>query len=439
MILSNFITFSSLISFYIFWKIDCKKIFYIFSPIKLFIIVSFIYLILPSIIIPNFFPNGLFWSVNMDVVSLNHFIIFLFNFVFLFVFNLFSKVKSKKINFNFSNNALSLSMIFLFLAIFAKLYMVSKGLFFIEDDNMSNVVNIPRYIRLFNNLHLWGFMIITILYFKKIYNNNYKREVDSVTILFFVYFLFTIIIPFLQGRRFGVLFPIIIVLSIYFFYNVVNKKKVIVYSFLIFIMFLFMTVFRQAQIYSLTYYSSVDFFTIFKSIGSLDNVFLFESFISRLFNVYINLSRVIEFRENLYYTPFYNPFSLAFIGLIPSIFWPSKPNLSIGNALGKELNLIHQNNDLIGINIGWIGEGYYFAGIVGVIFSSLLFCFSVLIFYKIINIHSDSGKLIILMYVIFLISGFQMELAFTFNSFFKGTFILLLVLFVSSRIKSIKL
>ncbi|GMQ23420.1 hypothetical protein Aoki45_01020 [Algoriphagus sp. oki45] len=438
MILANLITAFSLICFWIFWLRDQKVNKYIFSPVKLFIIASFIYLILPSIIIPNFFPVGLFWRINMSVIPLNHFVIFVFNFIFLFFFTLLSKLRFYKINFDFSNNALYLSVLFLILAIFAKVYMINSGLFFVEDDNMVEVVNVPRFIRLFNNLHLWGFMIITIMYFKTNYNPNIS-SFNKTKFIFYFYFLFTAIIPFLQGRRFGVLFPIIIVLSIYFIYNIISKRKIFIYSSIVFSIFLLMTLFRQAQIFSLSYYNSVDIFSIFKSISHLDNNFLVESFSSRLFNVYINLVRVIEFVESSYYTPFYNPFYLAFIGLIPSIFWSSKPGLSIGNALGKELSLIHQNNDLIGINIGWIGEGYYFAGIIGVIFSSLLFCVSIIFFYKIVNYQSDSGKIVILMYVIFLISGFQMELAFTFNSFFKGNFILLSLLFFSSRFKSIKI
>ncbi|MEP2348441.1 MAG: O-antigen polymerase [Algoriphagus sp.] len=436
MLLGNLLTLISIIVLSYFWYLDALRSNFIFTPIKLFILVTFLYLILPSIIIPNFFPVSLFWSYNSELIEKNHAVILIFIIFFLLPYRLFSRFKFPEINFNFNNNAFLLSIFFLLISIIVKAYMINQGMFFIEDENMIELNSLPRFVRLFNNLHLWGLMIFTISYFKNRFVNKFSSSV-IINYLFYFYFIFTLSIPLLQGRRFGVLFPIITVLVIYLYYNHVKFSKLLKYGTYLSLIFLTITIFRQAQIFSIANTYTFNLSTIFASIQFLDIDFLIESSLSRIFNVYVKLNRVIEFSFDNTYTPFYNPFRLAFTGLIPSFLWSDKPNLSIGNSLGKELGLLHSSNDLIGINVGWIGEGFYHSGIFGVVLAALLFSSSIVILVKIFNNRYDSGKVVLLMYVIFLISGYQMELAFSFNSFFKGSIFLIFILYILSKLPNI--
>ncbi|MEP1257804.1 hypothetical protein, partial [Algoriphagus sp.] len=213
MLLGNLLTLISIIVLSYFWYLDALRSNFIFTPIKLFILVTFLYLILPSIIIPNFFPVSLFWSYNSELIEKNHAVILIFIIFFLLPYSLFSRFKFPEINFNFNNNAFLLSIFFLLISIIVKAYMINQGMFFIEDENMIELNSLPRFVRLFNNLHLWGLMIFTISYFKNRFVNKFSSSV-IINYLFYFYFIFTLSIPLLQGRRFGVLFPIITVLVI---------------------------------------------------------------------------------------------------------------------------------------------------------------------------------------------------------------------------------
>lgn len=437
MLWANFLTFFNISMMVYFWKKDLRKNTYIFSPIKLFIFVTSVYLVLPSLILPNFYIESLFWNLQKELIFKTNLMILIFNLTFLVAFNFLQKIEKSKFGFSISKRAVILSLVFLIIAMFSKYYMYQKGLFFLEDD--SNIdAEIPRVIRLFNNLHLWGYMIITIYFFKDKRNSTPKKEV-LIKIFFLFYFLFSVGIPLLQGRRFGVIFPVIIFISMYLFHNRIKFLKLVKYFLFILILFTIMTVFRQAQVLAIGYNLEIDLENIIGAVGFIEANYLVESALSRIFNVYINLNRVIEFKDSIDYTSFYNPFFLAFAGLVPSFIWGSKPSLSIGNQLGKELGLIHESNDIIGINIGWIGEGYFYSSELGVFLASLFFCITIVIMTKLFSKFSDAGKIVILMYVVFMVSGFQMELAFSFNSFFKGTFMLLLLLgILSNKIYRIK-
>lgn len=436
MILENFILSISAIILFISYYRDNTK--FIFTPVKLFCFVSFLYLIIPGFYLTNFEIESFFWKLNPKFFTLQNICILIFILTFLLVFTGIKKIRFFKLNKNFNSNVVFVAVIFLVFSVYAKIYMLKAGAFFLEDKYNDSVNNLPRFILFLNNLHLWGFMILFVYYFRITQGRIFKNKYHLYKLISIVYFLITIIIPLLQGRRFGVIFPILMLFGLYAFYNKVKLIKVIQYGILLLVVFTSITVLRFSQTVLISKGLSSNLVSIIKSIDSSIFKVLFQGIVSRLGNVYIVMNKIIEYKSLYNLNPTFNSFLLSFEGLIPSFIWADKPKLSIGNELGKELDLINIENVLTGINAGWIGEGYYNDNIIGVITAAMLYAVSIGFMYKISSLKFDSGKLIFLMYFIFLFSGFQMEIAMTFNSFIKGSFLQLIIVIVISSFPILK-
>lgn len=438
MIIENLLLVCSTLILFIAYKLDKSN--FIFTPLKLFTFVSLLYLILPGFYLINIKPESIFWSLNKNFILLENISILIFITIFVFIFKTIEIIKIPTYRKNFNSNIILLSIFFLILSVYAKIYMYQSGAFFLEDKYNDSINNIPRLITFLNNLHLWGFMLLFIYYFRITNGKIFKNKFYTYKYLAFIYFLITIIVPILQGRRFGVIFPILMLLGLYSFYNKMQLFKLSKYVILILIVFILITMLRLTQSVMLSKgMDSGDILGVFTAFDTSILSVLFDGIIGRLGNVYIVLNRIIEYKVTHGLEPVFNSFSLAFQGLIPAFIWPDKPDLSIGNILGKELNLINVENVLTGINAGWIGEGFYNNDILGVVQASSLYAVTIGIMYKIIDKNYDTGKLIFLMYFIFLFSGYQMELAMTFNNFLKGSIIQILIVITVTSIPAIKL
>ena len=152
--------------------------------------------------------------------------------------------------------------------------------------------------------------------------------------------------------------------------------------------------------------------------------------LSRVFNPFVILNKIIGFGANYDF----KSFELFFIGLVPSFLYSNKPILSIGNDVGKKLNLINQGNHNTGINPGWIGEGYYNFDLIGVILSGFLFSFLGSYISKKIHLGYDSAKIISFFLLIFIFSGLQMEIAASSNNFIKGIIVITILTSILKRV-----
>lgn len=437
MILENFFLLIS--SLFLILAFKNEKSSFLFTPKKLFVYVSFLYLIIPGLYLINFSPKSVFWSINLDLVLLQNVCIFLFIFIFLVVYSIVKTVKIPTVNKDFNSNVIYLALFLLICSLYAKSYIYNAGAFFLEDK-YSNATNlIPRHITFMNNLHLWGFMIWFVYYFRITEGNILKNKSYFYKFISICYFAITLIIPIIQGRRFGVIFPVLMLVGLSSFYRKFPIKKGIKYGLLIFFIFFIITILRLSQSKIISNDNSYNIETLFSAIDGSVMVNLLDGIVSRLGNVYIVFNRVLEYRIFYGLENSFNSFLLSFQGLIPSFIWSGKPDLSIGNTLGKELNLITWENQLTGINAGWIGEGYYNYGISGVLLAGIFYALTLGLVSKLASTNFDTGKLIFLMYFIFLVSGFQMEIAMTFNNFVKGVAVQLLLVLMFTRIPAFKL
>lgn len=224
--------------------------------------------------------------------------------------------------------------------------------------------------------------------------------------------LLTEIVGIIEKRRTAVLLPFIV----YAVLAIMNCRPQVLWRFLLTIP-LFLALFAF-----LTYGRSGS-----RSAGVLeeDNIILAgDMVVGRLGNPLLILDPVLTHLANEP-TPF-DPHTVQSIfamlpnlGLIPPPF-----ENGFGNEFGHQLGMLSRgDNEYTGINSGWIGELLLFGGLSGLLLGSLILgFFGSTCWYLIAETH-PAGLFLRVMVVIFIVSGFQMEVAFPLVSLLRATVI----------------
>ena len=101
-----------------------------------------------------------------------------------------------------------------------------------------------------------------------------------------------------------------------------------------------------------------------------------------------------------------------------------------GNELGRDLGLLPPDNDFTGINSGWIGELLMVGGHAAVFVGAVVLAFLAASAWQLISVAHPAGLFLRVMTVIFVISGFQMEVAFPIASLVRAAAIALVLAFL---------
>ena len=407
----------------------------LFSPSRMLGLLIAFYVVIPVFLMFLIGFETDYYYVNGSRFYQSLLIVFLFYLCFFFSSMLMFKsgardghlVKGK----NFGGSVAMLATVFLFLSLFSKLYLVTKGVFFLEDKySDSFLVAIPAPIKFFNNIHLVG------LAFLMAYVVKPGRNVGDFTRwLFYVLFSYSVFVAVIQGRRFGVVFPIIMFLIVYSARYSFPMKKVIAWGGGLGCVFFVITLLRlsQAMAYSQGESEGGAFSYLFGPGGEEVLRGVAASIVSRIGNPVIIISHINDIRLDYGWSSSFNSLKLVASSLVPSAFWGDKPPISIGNLFGIEVGLINVENVATKINPGWIGESYYNSGLSGVVFGAVLLgLFSKLYFSLFVGFESDLGLVFLLQYFVFMFSGFQMEIAFSINTLVKATVMIFGIYYVTS-------
>jgi hypothetical protein len=120
---------------------------------------------------------------------------------------------------------------------------------------------------------------------------------------------------------------------------------------------------------------------------------------------------------------------------IQSIF-AGLPNLGLvappfatgyGNEFGRQLELLPSSNDYTGINSGWIGELLLLGGFPAVLLGGVLLGALAATAWRLISATHPAGIFLRVMVVIFIVSGFQMEVPFPIVSLLRAALIAILL------------
>lgn len=389
---------------YILFKID-KEPFYR-SPLKMFSIATAIFYSLPAVVLGIFPFEGVFFKINRELLPYQNLIVIIFVFTVWLTSLLIPNSKKKYVNFNFrETKVIIISVFLLVIGNITKLYLFNSGMYSLEDTFNQSYKDIPRVLIFLRNLDLYGFIFLSIVICK----NLYLKKYNFIKFIYYFEILFLVGFSIMQGRRTGAVIPIIIFCFSYSFYHKLKLKNFLIPIISSAFLILFTTFNRLVEAGTFS--------------NSQIRDLIFEAIFTRLGNTYIILNKVIDFG----YKSNFSSFELSFIGLIPSFLLKDKPSLSIGNEFGKELDLININNVTTGINPGWIGESYYNYGLIGIIVGALVFSFLINYFHKKSFFINDSSKIFLIMLFLFIFSGYQMEIAASFNNFLKGYIILILI------------
>lgn len=419
-----------LVSIFLFFILHRKSHF--FHPPKLITLFNLLFVILPAIWIFYLFPETDYYQARVDKSQKTLLLFFIFFITFQCFWLLFGKLKFKTHEINIDSNIQIATFLLLLVSVCAKFYLFLNGQYFFEEK-YAEVEKIPAIVTFLNNLYLIGLSVYIVYYYK-------SKEITEPSKSFFRFMMFsTIFIALLEGRRFGVIYPLILVLLAQAYFTKISYKRLFKFGMVMTFFFLVVTGMRISQA---TFFSKADTsdFNTLRMIGQLKEVQLqsiTSSFVSRVGNHLVVTSEIIHQFEENHLQPTHNAILLSFQALIPRAFWPEKPSLSIGNKLGRELNLIHAKNDRTKINPSWVGDAYYSLGYLGVFIAAILMSSVTRISLAFFSKGSMMQAIILAQSFILLTSGFQMELAISLNNFIKF-FIFLIFLIFLLKLKILK-
>jgi hypothetical protein len=292
--------------------------------------------------------------------------IFLFDLLLIF-FLLFFLKKEDTHNFEFNKfyllniNKFFIITFLLVLSYLSKIYLVSTGVWFFYLMNDIDTTRIPFYTvaNIFEKLDL--FVLLYFVYKFKIGILS-KKEI-LITILIFTFSMFFAIISTSKLKILILFLPLILTI-------LYMKKRVIPILVLLIIFPVFSTLFN-----AMTYIRHNPNKTISEAIISSQkeenrfNAIYNDKLIGRLDyqTVIANVLRVYPAYPREFKFDYLN----NIIGLIPRIFWNSKPVISMNmNKIGYEIGYVHYSDKFTSIGITPLGIAYYQMGLFGLPFIS---------------------------------------------------------------------
>lgn len=404
-------------------------------PAKLMTYFNLFFVLLPALWIFYFSPQTNFYNVAVDSREKTLLLFYTFFMTFQFVWLMFGSLKIKSSNFIIRSNIGTLAVALIFLSIAIKIYLFSIGHYLTEDKYVSSDQKVPAVAQFLNNFYLIGFSLFVVYYYKLIAIS----ESSAPTILFRVLLTICIAISAFEGRRFGVVYPILLMISAQVYFGIFNYRKLFKIGMISLSLFIIVTSLRLSQ--ALHFASGLDaddigLVGLASSAINLDYNEVMDSIVSRVGNHLIVTNAIVNQIDGRQIEPSYNALAIAAQALVPRMLWREKPSLSIGNTIGKELGLIHQNNVRTKINPSWIGDAYYSLGYIGVVLAAVIFSMLLRVPRMLFQQNTHMGALVAAQSMLMIVSGIQMELAFSLNNYIKYFFMVAFILFL---LKSIRL
>lgn len=336
---------------------------------------------------------------------------------FQFIWLMFGTLKIKSAIFIIRPNIRFLAIALIFISLATKIYLYGMG-YHLTEDKYESAEQIPAFLQYINNSYLIGFSLFVVYYYKI----KSVPESSAPTMLFSAMMAICIAIAIFEGRRFGVIYPILLAVASQAYFGIFNYKKLFKVGMIMISLFLIVTALRLSQ--AVQFASGLDatdinMVSIAKSSIDLEYTEVLNSIVSRLGNHIIVTNAIVDQIDSGEIEPSYNALSLAAYSIIPRVLWKEKPSLSIGNTIGKELGLIHQENERTKINPSWVGDAYYSSGYIGVVFAAVIFSILLRAPRILFRQNTHLGAVVSTQSMLLIISGFQMELAFSLNNYVK--------------------
>ena len=146
-----------------------------------------------------------------------------------------------------------------------------------------------------------------------------------------------------------------------------------------------------------------------------------DALVGRLGNPLLILSPVLENRESSA-RPFRPQTLRSVAAALPNLGLIKPPfEHSFGNEFGQQLGILPPDNDYTGINSGWIGELLLLGGFPALLVGGAVLGWLAASCWQLLSVTHPAGVFLRVMVMIFIVSGFQMEVAFPIASLFRAT------------------
>lgn len=150
-----------------------------------------------------------------------------------------------------------------------------------------------------------------------------------------------------------------------------------------------------------------------------------DAVVGRLGNPLLILAPVLEQRESSA-RPFRPQTLRSVAAALPNLGLVKPPfEHSYGNEFGQQLGVLPPDNDYTGINSGWIGELLLLGGFPALVVGGAVLGWLAASCWQLLSVTHPAGVFLRVMVMIFIVSGFQMEVAFPIASLFRATMLAL--------------
>ena len=255
----------------------------------------------------------------------------------------------------------------------ARLFFITKGLYFQETRSSSGEIGaLFATYRQAERLPLLSLFIATIFYYSNIIQNNrhnfkYILSIKKWFYLIIILEAFEIAYWFPSGRKTDLLFAIVIPFIIRYMYIKKLPSAKVIIIFLVFVI----TFFQISNLYRLYMatgnYTNLSFYTaISKTLNDLEQkkYSRFHSskntdYMLKRLNLLESVSATIRLIETNALPVTYGE-QYIWLGMIfiPRIIWDDKPNFAYGNEFGHKTGLLSSYNESTSISVTFIGEAY---------------------------------------------------------------------------------
>ena len=227
--------------------------------------------------------------------------------------------------------------------------------------------------------------------------------------------LATIAVGLIEGRRTAVALPVVVYIALALITNRRRLLRILLWTTPLFFALVAVTTYTRT--------------TLGEDVDVPDSALLIggDALVGRLGNPLLILDPILDNIRNERHpldpqTPRSIAADLPNLGLVSAPF-----ETGFGNELGRDLGLLPQDNDFTGINSGWIGELLLYAGLPAVFLGGIVLGFLAASAWQLIAVAHPAGLFLRVMVVIFVTSGFQMEVAFPIASLVRATAIALVL------------
>jgi hypothetical protein len=374
------------------------------------------FLVAPSVWLIAFRPASPFYIAYMEHLGEALMLCIVFLLAYWWSRQRMLRLNVRPVEIDYGSSVLFVVLGCLAVSVAAKLYLLEVGRFFIQENRDTlSVAPLPGIVRAVQNTHILALILAATQFFHR---HGRSPIASPAALIFATAFVYFVGIELAQGRRAGVVMPFLIVLVMAWLRGQLTARLLGTATIGAIALFVVATLGRASQSEAFNAATFGDFQDQAVLVGDL--------LVGRLGNPVIILTHILDHVRTA--TDPFNPDSVMRLGaaFLPGFLLNEDP-FQMTIEFGRYLALTPDFDELTGINTGWIGEAYLYAGLPGVALFGVLFGGAATMVSRLASSGSDVGVAMSLFTITFSVNGFQMEIAFSFFTLVRACAVFLVL------------